>query len=92
MAAGPSGRARALAACGVLLLVALFAWNKLAAGSGGVLPSQGGLVFLGLSYLVLKAAAAFVQVQQYLAEAAIVGDGRFPRYIRKTALQVFHHL
>ncbi len=60
MAAGPSGRARALAACGVLLLVALFAWNKLAAGSGGVLPSQGGLVFLGLSYLVLKAAAALL--------------------------------
>ena len=38
MAAGPPGRARALAACGVLLLVALFAWNKLAAGSGGVVP------------------------------------------------------
>ena len=60
MAAGPPGRARALAACGVLLLVALFAWNKLAAGGGGVLPSQGGLVFLGLSYLVLKAAAALL--------------------------------
>jgi D-alanyl-lipoteichoic acid acyltransferase DltB (MBOAT superfamily) len=60
MAAGGSGRARVLAACGVLLLVALFAWNKLAAGSGGVLPSQGGLVFLGLSYLVLKAAAALL--------------------------------
>ena len=60
MAAGPPGRARAMAACGVLLLVALFAWNKLAAGGGGVLPSQGGLVFLGLSYLVLKAAAALL--------------------------------
>jgi len=58
IAAGPHGRARALAACGVLLLVALFAWNKLVAGGSGVLPSQGGLVFLGLSYLVLKAAAA----------------------------------
>ncbi len=60
MATGPSGRARALAACGVLLLIALFVWNKLAAGSGGTLPSQGGLVFLGLSYLVLKAAAALL--------------------------------
>ena len=60
MAAGGSSRARTLAACGLLLLVALFAWNKLAAGGGGVLPSQGGLVFLGLSYLVLKAAAALL--------------------------------
>lgn len=60
MVAGGPGRARALAACGVLLLIALFAWNKLAAGGGGVLPSQGGLVFLGLSYLVLKAAAALL--------------------------------
>ena len=58
MAASGSGQARVLATCGLLLLVALFAWNKLAAGGGGVLPSQGGLVFLGLSYLVLKAAAA----------------------------------
>ena len=60
IAAGPAGRARALAAFGLLLLAALFVWNKLAAGGGGVLPSQGGLVFLGLSYLVLKAAAALL--------------------------------
>ena len=60
IAGGGPGRARILTACGVLLLVVLFAWNKLAAAGGGVLPSQGGLVFLGLSYLVLKAAAAFL--------------------------------
>jgi D-alanyl-lipoteichoic acid acyltransferase DltB (MBOAT superfamily) len=42
-----------------LALVALFAGNKLG-GSGGVLPSQGGLVWLGVSYLVLKAAAVLI--------------------------------
>ena len=38
-------------------LTALFLMNKLGATGGGALPSQGGLVFLGVSYLVLKAAA-----------------------------------
>ncbi len=42
-------------------LVTLFVWNKLAGGGGGELPSQGGLVLLGISYLVLKAAAALIE-------------------------------
>ena len=50
---------------GLALLVALFVFNKLGAGglgaaNEGLLPSQGGLVLLGVSYLVLKAAAALV--------------------------------
>ena len=40
-------------------LVSLFVVNKLS-GSGGLLPSQGGLVWIGVSYLVLKAAAVMV--------------------------------
>ncbi len=52
---------RALATAGLAGLLALFVWNKLGGGhGGGLLPSQGGLVFLGVSYLVLKAAAAVV--------------------------------
>jgi D-alanyl-lipoteichoic acid acyltransferase DltB (MBOAT superfamily) len=60
IAGGGGRRGGGLAVCGLLLLVVLFVWNKQAAGAGGVLPSQGGLVFLGLSYLVLKAAAALL--------------------------------
>lgn len=40
-------------------LVALFVVNKLG-GSGGLLPSQGGLLWIGVSYLVLKAAAVMI--------------------------------
>jgi alginate O-acetyltransferase complex protein AlgI len=49
-----------LAALGLLGLTALFVWNKRAGDGLAVLPSQGGLAFLGVSYLVLKAAAALV--------------------------------
>jgi len=48
-----------LAAPALFALAALFVANKLAAG-GGLLPSQGGVALLGVSYLVLKAAAALV--------------------------------
>src|SRR5262249_45499753 len=57
---GPA-RARGLAAAGIAALVALFSWNKLAVDAGGFLPSQGGLVFLGASYVVLKGIAALVE-------------------------------
>jgi len=50
------GRRRgALGAATVALLVALFVWNKQAGQALGVLPSQSGVVFLGISFLVLKA-------------------------------------
>jgi alginate O-acetyltransferase complex protein AlgI len=56
--AGRGGRARWLtASLAFALLAALFVWNKTVATGGGALSSQGGLVFLGLSYLVLKIAA-----------------------------------
>jgi hypothetical protein len=35
---------------GLALLAALFFWNKLQGHSVSALPSQGGLVFLGVSY------------------------------------------
>jgi alginate O-acetyltransferase complex protein AlgI len=60
-AAGGARRSHAPAAIGLLALAALFVWNKLAGGEGGVLPSQGGLVLVGVSYLVLKAAAALIE-------------------------------
>jgi alginate O-acetyltransferase complex protein AlgI len=50
----------ALAAAGLLLLAALFVYNKQSADSVGPLPSQHGLVFLGVSYLVLKASAVLI--------------------------------
>jgi alginate O-acetyltransferase complex protein AlgI len=46
---------------GLVTLTALFAFNKLE-GAGGLLPSQGGVTLIGVSYLVLKAAAALVDV------------------------------
>jgi D-alanyl-lipoteichoic acid acyltransferase DltB (MBOAT superfamily) len=58
---GGGARGRILLGAGLAALAALFVWNKLAGGrSDGVLPSQGGLVLLGVSYLVLKAAAALL--------------------------------
>jgi alginate O-acetyltransferase complex protein AlgI len=57
---------------GVALLVSLFTFNKLG-GAGGLLPSQDGLVFLGVSYLVLKAAAALIDASRgELAQASFV--------------------
>jgi alginate O-acetyltransferase complex protein AlgI len=52
---------RTVAGLGFILLALLFLWNKLAGGGGGgALASQSGLVFLGVSYLVLKAAAVLI--------------------------------
>jgi alginate O-acetyltransferase complex protein AlgI len=51
----------AVATLGFAGLIALFVWNKTAAVGGGALSSQGGLVFLGLSYLVLKVAAVLAE-------------------------------
>ena len=56
LARGRVARPAWLAGPALALLVALFLVNKLA-GSGGLLPAQGGLLFVGVSYLVLKAAA-----------------------------------
>ena len=53
-------------------LVSLFVGNKLG-GSGGLLPSQGGLVWIGVSYLVLKAAAVMIDAARgTLREAGFV--------------------
>ena len=52
---------RAIAIAGFAILTALFVFNKQAAEGGGVLPSQGGLVFLGMSYFALKAAAMLIE-------------------------------
>jgi D-alanyl-lipoteichoic acid acyltransferase DltB (MBOAT superfamily) len=44
----------------VALIVALFVWNKRAGGGLNVLASQSGVLFLGVSYLVLKMAGAII--------------------------------
>lgn len=54
-------RGRWIVGVGWLALLGLLLWNKLAAEVGGALWSQRGLVLLGVSYLVLKAAAALVE-------------------------------
>lgn len=56
---GPVARPAAVVVPGLFALTALFVFNK-TGGAGGVLPSQGGLVLVGVSYLVLKAAAALL--------------------------------
>src|SRR5439155_4598616 len=62
-------RARTLMAAGLAALVALFVWNKLGAPGHGVLPSQSGIVLVGVSYLVLRAAAVlFDSVQGTLGD------------------------
>ena len=61
MRAGRTGGAWAIALVGIAGLLALFAWNKLGGPASGVLPSQSGLLFLGVSYLVLKAVALLVE-------------------------------
>lgn len=57
----PGARRTAIIAGGLGLLAALFLWNKLAGSGGSALPSQTGLVLLGVSYLVLKAAGALIE-------------------------------
>jgi alginate O-acetyltransferase complex protein AlgI len=60
--AGGGGRAKGpLVAAGLVALAGLFVWNKLGGSHPSVLPSQSGLAFLGLSYLVLKAAAGLIE-------------------------------
>ena len=48
------------AVLGLAALVALFLWNKLSGSQMSVLPSQSGLAFLGLSFLVIKASGALI--------------------------------
>lgn len=57
--ASPAGwRARLALGGSLAALLALFVWNKTGgAATGGVLPAQGGLALLGVSYLVLKASS-----------------------------------
>jgi len=64
-AAARRGRARLLpTALGLAGLAALFFWNKLAGHGSSVLASQGALVFLGVSYLVVKASGALIDVHR----------------------------
>jgi alginate O-acetyltransferase complex protein AlgI len=54
----PKGRRMSAQAGGITVLILLFAWNKLQGSDLAVVPSQGGgVALLGVSYLVLKAAA-----------------------------------
>ena len=59
-ALGQRARALFVAFC-LLALVALFVWNKSAGGGYIALPTQSGLVFVGVSFLVLKAAAVLIE-------------------------------
>jgi D-alanyl-lipoteichoic acid acyltransferase DltB (MBOAT superfamily) len=61
---------RAIGAAGVAALVGLFAWNKLAGGGLSVLPSQSGVAFLGVSFLVLKAAGVLLDGSRGALRAA----------------------
>lgn len=65
---------RAIAGGAVAALVALFAWNKLAGDGFSVLPSQSGVVFLGVSFLVLKAAGAVIDGARGALRAAAPAD------------------
>ncbi len=53
---------RAVVALGLALLLALFVVNKRAGHGFAVLPTQGGVLFLGVSFLALKAAGALIDV------------------------------
>jgi alginate O-acetyltransferase complex protein AlgI len=60
-----TGRMRLLpTALGLAALAALFLSNKLLGHGASPVPSQGGLLFLGVSFLVLKAAAALIDAQR----------------------------
>ncbi len=61
VAVAPAGTRMAATSTGLVALAALFTWNKLAGGGASALPSQPGLVFLGISFLVLKAAAGLIE-------------------------------
>jgi alginate O-acetyltransferase complex protein AlgI len=63
--------ARAVVVLGLVLLAALFCYNKLA-GRGemlGALATQGTLAFLGISYFVLKAGAILIDAARGAVEA-----------------------
>jgi D-alanyl-lipoteichoic acid acyltransferase DltB (MBOAT superfamily) len=55
-----AGARRLLVVAALAALAALFFWNKAAGHGGGPLPSQGAIALLGVSYVVLKAAALLV--------------------------------
>lgn len=74
IAHGPAPQRRILAAGAIALLVALFVWNKEAGHSLAVLPSQGGVVFLGVSFLVLKAVGAIIECARGALRPALVRD------------------
>lgn len=58
----------------VAALFALFVWNKTGgASTGGVLPSQGGLALLGVSYLVLKASSVLLDAAAGARPAVTTG-------------------
>ena len=59
-----TARRRGLLVMGLLALVSFFVWNKLGGSGAGILPSQSGLVLVGVSYLVLKAAAALIEASR----------------------------
>jgi alginate O-acetyltransferase complex protein AlgI len=63
IAVSDRARNRRILLCGFTILVLLFAYNKLADRGQmiGVLATQGSLVFLGISYFVLKAAAILIE-------------------------------
>jgi alginate O-acetyltransferase complex protein AlgI len=68
-------RARtALAAAGLAALAVLFLSNKLVGGGAGAVPSQSGLAFLGISYLVLKAAGAIIETARGTLRAVRPGE------------------
>ena len=70
-----SPRARGgIAASALAFFAALFVWNKLAATGGGAVSSQEGLVFLGVSYLVLKASAVVIDRARGAVRPVSYGD------------------
>jgi alginate O-acetyltransferase complex protein AlgI len=69
IASAPARRAGWLAVLGLGLLAALFTVNKFSGSGLTVLPSQGGLAFLGISYLVLKAAALLIEAARGTVQA-----------------------
>lgn len=74
MAAGDARRRLALGSAAMAALLALFAWNKLAGGGLNVLPTQGGVLFLGVSFLVLKMAGAVIEGARGTLGAARLPD------------------
>lgn len=70
-----AGRARrGLTAAGLAALLALFVVNKLAGEAHSALPTQHGLVFLGVSFLVLKAAGALIDAARATLRRAPFGS------------------